>query len=254
MDASHHHNDVELNYVAEGAVTYVFAGRIVRVAAGETLAFWATAPHRMTERAAGTQMHWVTMPLAWALHNPGLSHFGRAMLEGRTLLFPAGMSAATDLVRWETDLACGGERRAIALLELEAHLRRLMLGRRSEPAASSRRPTNKALRMARFLAARFTDAVSVDDVARHVNLHPNYAMAVFKEAFGVGIVEYVTQHRVAHAQQLLAATDHSVLDIAMQSGFGSASRFYEAFRQVSGMTPLAYRRELSAYSNDSGSA
>jgi transcriptional regulator GlxA family with amidase domain len=69
-------------------------------------------------------------------------------------------------------------------------------------------------------------------------------MTIFREAFGVGIVDYVTQHRVAHAQQLLATGDLNVLDVAMQSGFGSASRFYEAFKQVCGTTPLAYRREL----------
>jgi AraC-like DNA-binding protein len=245
MDASHHHNDIELNFVSSGAVTYLFAGRLVRVRASEVLIFWATAPHRMTEREPGTHMHWVTMPLAWVLHGHGLAHFGRAMLEGRPLLFPAGADEATTLLRWEADLAAGGERRAIALLELEARLRRFMLGRRSEPgSAASRRPASKAMRMARFLAAHFTEPIDIEDVAAHVHLHPNYAMAVFKEAFGIGIVEYVTQHRVACAQQLLAASDLGVLDIAMRAGFGSASRFYEAFKQFCGVAPLAYRRDL----------
>ena len=124
-------------------------------------------------------------------------------------------------------------------------MRRLAL-ERTEPARRRAAPASKAAVIARFVASHFTEPLSIDAVAHHSHVHPHYAMAVFKEAFGVGIIEYATQHRIAHAQQLLATTDLSVLDIALQSGFGSASRFYEAFKQVCGVTPLAYRRELRA--------
>jgi transcriptional regulator GlxA family with amidase domain len=42
------------------------------------------------------------------------------------------------------------------------------------------------------------------------------------------------QHRLFHARRLLATTDRKLLDIAMEreSGFGSASRFYESFTRA----------------------
>ena len=249
MTASHHHNDIEINVVERGAVTYLFAGRTVEVHEQQVLVFWAATPHRMTVCAPNTYVHWITLPLAWMLQNHGLANFGRDLLRARPAPDPMQADDPARLRRWEDDLARGGEHRAVALLELEARLRRLALERliaRELPAVRerSRPPESKAALIARFLAAHFTEPIGVDDAARHANVHPHYAMAIFKEAFGVGIAEYVTQHRVAHAQQLLATTDHSVLDIALQSGFGSASRFYEAFKQVCGVAPRTYRREL----------
>lgn len=99
-------------------------------------------------------------------------------------------------------------------------------------------------RMARFLARHFREPVRVADVAEHVSLHPHYAMSVFREGAGMSIVDYLTRLRVAHAQRLLMTTDRAVLDIALDAGFGSLSRFYEAFRAQVRQTPRAYRKAM----------
>lgn len=244
MNASHHHNDIEINFVERGAVTYLFAGRTVEVHTGQVLVFWAAVPHRMIASAPQSYLHWITLPLAWLMQNHGLAEFCRSLLHGVPAPHRMHDDDPARLRRWEGDLALGGEHRAVALLEIEARLRRIALQEPAAPASSSALPDARAAAMARFIAAHFTEPICVDDVARHASVHAHYAMTIFREAFGVGIVDYVTQHRVAHAQQLLATGDLNVLDVAMQSGFGSASRFYEAFKQVCGTTPLAYRREL----------
>ncbi|MHB0958716.1 MAG: helix-turn-helix domain-containing protein [Pirellulaceae bacterium] len=56
------------------------------------------------------------------------------------------------------------------------------------------------------------------------------------------MIKYVTEHRLAHAQRLLVTTEELIVNIAFSSGFGSISRFNEAFRQSFGCTPRAYRR------------
>jgi AraC family transcriptional regulator of adaptative response / methylphosphotriester-DNA alkyltransferase methyltransferase len=60
----------------------------------------------------------------------------------------------------------------------------------------------------------------------------------------VTILEYLNTLRVAHAQQLLVNTDQSVLEIALESGFGSASQFYVNFNRLCGVSPKAYRASL----------
>ena len=57
-------------------------------------------------------------------------------------------------------------------------------------------------------------------------------------------MDYLAQYRVAHAQRLLATTDRTVLDIAMEAGFTSASRFYVTFQKITGKSPRAYRFSL----------
>ncbi len=67
-------------------------------------------------------------------------------------------------------------------------------------------------------------------------------MALFQRTFGTTLVKYITEHRLSHAQRLLVTTEESILNIAMNSGFGSLSRFNEAFRQALGCTPREYRK------------
>jgi AraC-like DNA-binding protein len=84
----------------------------------------------------------------------------------------------------------------------------------------------------------------VSRIGREVGLHPNYAMSLFRRTFGATLLEYLTQLRISHAQRLLATTDDKVLDVALSSGFGSLSRFNDAFVRRCGLSPSAYRRQL----------
>ena len=101
---------------------------------------------------------------------------------------------------------------------------------------------SRAEQMACYIARHYAKPLTAETIGRHVGLHPNYAMGVFQRAFGTTLLKYVNQHRLSHAQRLLVTTDDLVLDIALKSGFGSLSRFNEAFRQSFGCTPREYRR------------
>jgi len=95
--------------------------------------------------------------------------------------------------------------------------------------------------MTRFVAEHYTEPVRVADVALSVGLHPNYALTLFRRALGIRTVEYITQHRVLHAQRLLATTVASVLEVALAAGFGSPNRFYTVFRSDFACMPREYR-------------
>jgi AraC-like DNA-binding protein len=246
MTRSHRHNDLELNIAQQGGVTYVFAGRRVRLEAGQAMLFWAASPHQLTERDPGTHMHWLTFPLGWLLRQQLPKELVKPLLRGDVLRTPSRPQDCDAMVQWQTDLRAGGQWPVVVLLELEARLRRFAAAAQPLRASNGRRtlPAGKAEQIAQLLSEHFAEPVRIDALARQVHLHPNYAMQVFRESFGVSIVEYLTQQRVAHAQQLLASSNLSVLTIALRSGFGSSSQFYEAFKRICGMTPLAYRRML----------
>ena len=136
-------------------------------------------------------------------------------------------------------------------LELEARFRRLARtlprqrsqarGRALKPVASG---ANRAVQLAQLIAEHYLEAVQISDLAQTAGLNPNYAASLFKETFSMTMLEYLTQHRLAHAQRLLATTEKPILEIAFASGFGSASRFYAAFERATGLSPLKYRRGL----------
>lgn len=90
----------------------------------------------------------------------------------------------------------------------------------------------------REAAARFRDPVRAGEIAARVGLHPAYAAALYRRHRGMTITEHLTRLRVNHARELLRrAPGRSVIDTAFESGFGSISRFYEAFRALTGRSP-----------------
>lgn len=101
-------------------------------------------------------------------------------------------------------------------------------------------------RMARCMAERYREDLTITDIARAAGLHPNYAMPLFRRLSGVTIRDYLLQHRLTRAQQLLLTTDDKVLDVALASGFGSSSAFYEIFTRVLKETPVEFRRRMRA--------
>ncbi|HEX2861983.1 MAG TPA: helix-turn-helix domain-containing protein, partial [Lacunisphaera sp.] len=109
---------------------------------------------------------------------------------------------------------------------------------------------NKMEQMACLVAQRYTEPLTVTEISQAVKLHPNYAMGLFKRTFGTTLIDYLTHHRVSHAQRLLATTDEKIVAIAFSSGFNSISRFNEAFRRACGCTPREYRAEHETSETD----
>jgi transcriptional regulator GlxA family with amidase domain len=86
--------------------------------------------------------------------------------------------------------------------------------------------------------------MTVVDIAKHINMHPASATKLFKKICGMSLMHYITQHRIFHAQRLLMSTDMKIVDVALESGYQSASRFYAAFKEFSGLSPQEYRQSV----------
>jgi AraC-like DNA-binding protein len=229
-------------------------GRKVVVPAGRLTAFWAGVSHQIVDYERLTEYFVLTIPLAWFLQWRLPDDFTQPILHGGTVVEQDEGLLASDRARfelWSEDLRIGSEeRRRASLLEIEARLRRLALSvaanvprrpRRRSPAVLAHRHLTRAEQMACFIAQNYTQPLTAEAIGRHVRLHPNYAMALFQKTFGTTLMKYVTQHRLSHAQRLLVTTEDSIVNIAFSSGFGSLSRFNEAFRESFGCTPRGYR-------------
>jgi AraC-like DNA-binding protein len=252
-----HHNEIEVNLLVAGSVTYLFGGRKVRIERGRFSVFWAAIPHQIIQFDRQSYYYVATIPLAWFLQWRLPDHLVQPLLQGHVLSEPSGDRTISDaqlFAHWEADLRNpDAELKKAVLLELEARFLRLARKiapvRAAVPNARKRQlplsdsGLNKVEQMACLIAQRYTDKLTVADIGRAVNLHPNYAMNLFQKTFGTTLIEYLTQHRVSHAQRLLATTDMKIVDLAFESGFSSISRFNDAFRRACGCSPREYRRQ-----------
>lgn len=252
-----HHNEIEVNLLETGFVTYLLGGRKVRIEPGRFSVFWAAIPHQIIACDPTASYFVITIPLQWFLQWRLPEKLVQPLLQGQVVSAPTSDRARSDLqtcTHWEEDLARPDEdlRKAV-LLEMEARFVRLWrtmapaertarAGRRKRPPALSDTGLNKVEQMACLIAQRYTEKLSIDAIGRAVKLHPNYAMSLFQKTFGTTLIAYLTQHRVSHAQRLLATTDIKIVDVAFSSGFSSISRFNEAFRRACRCSPREYRQ------------
>ncbi len=249
------HNEIELNLLERGRLVYLMGGRKASVPAGRLSVFWACVPHQVIGFEGLTEYFVLTIPLVWFLQWRLQDGFTQSILHGGVMVEPDKGHLASDrrqFESWIEDLQVGSEEhRQVSLLEIEARLRRLALSvpadmpahsRRESPAALDQWDLSKAEQMACFVAQNCTQSLTAEIIGRHVGLHPNYAMTLFQRTFGITLMQYVIHYRLSHAQRLLVTTTDLIVDIAFSSGFGSLSRFNEAFQQSFGCTPREYRR------------
>lgn len=257
MERPHIHTDLEVNLLVEGQARYFFADRFLDLTPGAFTVFWAGAPHHLVEVGPGTTLFWVTAPLPWVLSWGMGDSFVRRLLGGAVFIDPEttngrGALAIEQLSGWERDLDAGGaEGRRIVLLELEARLRRLaralpdhepqLHAERRGPGAIAWSDGDHVERMTAFVGAHYREPLTVESIADAVGLHPNYAMSLFKRACGISLWDYVMRTRIACAQRLLVTTNDKILRVALDAGFGSVSRFYDAFQKTCGQTPRRFR-------------
>jgi AraC family transcriptional regulator, melibiose operon regulatory protein len=243
MHTPHQHSEIEINLLLSGCVEYLFGGQTSTLSAGGWVIFWGALPHRLIRVEPQTRFIWLTLPLADFLRFGLPAALTKPVLEGQ-LVRAHAIDDLNLFQQWLLD-GQGEETQVILKLELEARLRRLALSLRSQPKRKrSKIHTDKAIQMAQFIVQSHSEPMPIPTVAALVGLNPNYASSLFKQTFGMTMLEYLTQHRLAHAQRLLATTDTPILRIAFEVGFGSSSRFYAAFEKATGQSPMVFRRQF----------
>lgn len=100
-------------------------------------------------------------------------------------------------------------------------------------------------RMARIIdciEARCDDQFSLKDAARFAGLTPSSFARFFRKMTGRTFVDFRNACRIRNACRFLTETDHSILEIALASGFQNLSNFNRQFRKSLGMPPREYRK------------
>ena len=131
-------------------------------------------------------------------------------------------------------------------LTLAAHLLGTYSSGRWQPAA--RAPTIDPKRLQRvfdFIEARIAAEISLDDLAAEACLSPFHFARMFRRATGMAPHRYVTERRIEAAKEKLRLGRSSLVEIALDTGFGSQANFTRVFRKMTGLTPGQYRALLA---------
>lgn len=98
----------------------------------------------------------------------------------------------------------------------------------------------------KFIREHADQPIRVEDVLDGVPLGRRTLERRFRQAMGRSILSEIRRAHVERAKQLLGATQLSNPAIAEACGFSNSSRFGITFRQLTGVTPGEFRRNLHA--------
>ena len=256
MATAHWHAQVEVNFVFRGAMTYEMQGHPAELHAGDLCLFWGGLPHRVTDTAEDTLFVAIHLPLLHFFRLRLATEIQQKLMRGATLVTErpepdddSAFSRWIDYLRSQDPLQVG---HAIDELLLRIERIRFAPYRLLEAPAAYALPQElpeqacfqNIRRICDFVAENFREDIDSTDIALSAEIHPKYAMSVFKKSTGMTLNEYVNLLRLSYAQARLMHDDANVLQVAMDSGFGSLSAFNKCFRKISGMSPSDFRRDV----------
>ncbi|MEM6451764.1 MAG: helix-turn-helix transcriptional regulator [Cyanobacteria bacterium P01_D01_bin.105] len=102
-------------------------------------------------------------------------------------------------------------------------------------------PQRQLIEVLDYIDAYLDREITLADLAKLVGMSQFHFGRLFKQSLGLSPYQYLLRQRVERAKQLLRQTDSSVAEIALECGFNSHSHLGRKFRQLTGVTPKAYR-------------
>lgn len=102
-------------------------------------------------------------------------------------------------------------------------------------------PQRQLLKILNYIDAHLNQEIKLASLAALLDMSQFHFSHLFKQSMGLTPYQYLLQQRVERAKQLLKQTDRLIADIALDCGFNSHSHLSKQFRQLTGITPKAFR-------------
>lgn len=95
--------------------------------------------------------------------------------------------------------------------------------------------------MLKFIQQNYSEKISLSEIAKSGMVGESKCCKLFSTYIGQTPNTYLTNYRLQKSMNLLKNTDMTVLEIALNSGFGGSSYFSEIFRKKYKISPSKYR-------------
>lgn len=244
-NAMHHHAELEFNLVTQGKGLYLLANRKYQIGRGDLLWLFPAQEHVLIEQSpdfemwievarpkavrrlvtdAGTKILRETNPTGEycrRLPQPALARLEALFVEiaatrQQTGLFNAGLGYGL-LAAWQS-------------FEHAADV----------PVHDVHPAVEKA---ARYIRDK-NNTLGLSGLARHAGLSPARLSRLFKQQTGIALVEFRNRQRIEKFLALYGTGQRmTMLEAALEAGFGSYPQFHRVFKRALGCSPGEYRAD-----------
>ncbi|RZK55550.1 MAG: AraC family transcriptional regulator [Pedobacter sp.] len=109
---------------------------------------------------------------------------------------------------------------------------------------------SKVLDTMSYMQLHLGKNLTVSELAQRVNQNQDYFSKQFLLHTGQRPLSYIHEKKIERAQYLIATTDKSFLEIALDTGFSSLPHFSKLFKKIVNLTPGEYRKKNDFYLNN----
>lgn len=102
------------------------------------------------------------------------------------------------------------------------------------------------LRLRDYAERYYAEPLSVPALCQKLYISKSKLYHLSKQAFGMGISDYIRTKRIEKAKELLRTSEKTVVQIAEAVGFEDANYFTRCFKQQEHLTPKEYRKQFRA--------
>ncbi len=95
-----------------------------------------------------------------------------------------------------------------------------------------------------FIHQHLAEPMSLEAVAKAVNVSPFHFCKLFKRATGLTFTDFVNRARVEKAKRMLMKPAARITEVAYDVGFQSLSHFNRSFRRIADESPTEFRSRM----------
>lgn len=99
-------------------------------------------------------------------------------------------------------------------------------------------------RAVELMDSRYTDALTLEEIAQAAGMSEGYFCRVFKAQTGFTPFEYINRQRIARSCEMLKDSGKRIADIAIECGYNNISYFNRTFAKFLKVSPSEYRYKL----------
>lgn len=100
------------------------------------------------------------------------------------------------------------------------------------------------LQIKQYIMDHSHEDISLDTLARKVDLSPIYISKMFKEKQGINYIDFLTECRMEKAKRLMNDPEKSIKEITFEVGYHDPNYFSKVFRKMTNVSPKEYRKTL----------
>ena len=254
----HYHREVELIHFEKGSGTQFIGDSVYRFSSGDVILVGSNLPHYWSFDSSYLDRD------ATRVADVRVAHFNDDFWGADFLNLPENTSIRQLLTDAKQGIAVHGAARTAVqrllaeLLETEGAKRIILLiealttiadtkdrALLSSVGFSPQRQHGENDRINNiydFALQHFRQRISLDEIAEVAGMSSNAFCRYFKSRTGKTFSQFLIEIRVGHACKLLIENDLSVKEICYDAGFRNFAGFHKYFKQITGKSPLNYRR------------